>query len=164
MATAAHSTRESSTSATTQPQRGAAGNAALSLPRHYCDKWCNNGHLIGNPLTVAELLEVNPHKQPPFLAYRSACGTGRIKDNELIDESIPLISACQLAGFRHVIGTLWEVVDEICVDMAYTTYDEIRAGEMTDDSVAWGLHVAMRQLRDRWLNDRGDAAYRKRNG
>ncbi|KAF2189925.1 hypothetical protein K469DRAFT_519559, partial [Zopfia rhizophila CBS 207.26] len=67
------------------------------------------------------------------------------------DESIHLISACQLAGFRHVTGTLWDVNDESCVDMAKTTYQEIIHGGLTDESVCLGLHKATRKLRDHWL-------------
>jgi CHAT domain-containing protein len=59
-----------------------------------------------DPLAVAALLEMNLRERPPFLAYLSACGTGRIRDERFFDESVHLISACQLAGFRHVIGTL----------------------------------------------------------
>ncbi|TVY64104.1 putative 30S ribosomal protein S17-like protein [Fusarium oxysporum f. sp. cubense] len=105
-----------------------------------------------NPLTVANLLEVNLRKHLPFLAYLCACGTGRIRDKRFIDESIHLISACQLAGFRHVIGTLWEVNHELCVDMERITYEGMRDGSVTDESVCRGLHNATRQLRDRWLN------------
>ncbi|KAI1053732.1 hypothetical protein LB507_007472 [Fusarium sp. FIESC RH6] len=105
-----------------------------------------------NPLTVANLLEINLRKHLPFLAYLSACGTGQIKDKKYVDESIHLISACQLAGFRHVIGTLWEVNDELCVDMARITYEGMRDGCLTDESVCRGLHKATRQLRDLWRN------------
>lgn len=103
------------------------------------------------PLTVANLLELNLHKHSPFLAYLSACGTGRIKNDKFVDESIYLIGACQVAGFRHVIGTLWEVDDEQCVDTAVSIYKEMRRGNMTDISVCTGLHTAVRNLRDRWL-------------
>ncbi|CBF79016.1 hypothetical protein AN7129.2 [Aspergillus nidulans FGSC A4] len=102
-------------------------------------------------LTVGSLLKMNLHKNPPFLAYLSACGTGQIKDDKLIDESIHLTSAFQLAGFRHVIGTLWNVNDDICVDMARITYTEIANGNMDDESVCRGLHYAAREMRDRWL-------------
>ncbi|KAH6696609.1 CHAT domain-containing protein [Leptodontidium sp. MPI-SDFR-AT-0119] len=105
-----------------------------------------------DPLTVATLLETNLRKHPPFLAYLSACGTGQIKQEKLVDESIHLISACQLAGFRHVIGTLWDVNDDLCVDMARITYEGMRDGGMTDESVCRGLHKATRELRDRWVS------------
>ncbi|MCJ1324082.1 hypothetical protein MMC10_000744 [Thelotrema lepadinum] len=104
------------------------------------------------PLTVADLLSTNIRKSSPFLAYLSACGTGQIKDERSFDENIHLISACQLAGFRHVIGTLWEVNDELCIDMARITYEGMRDGGMTDESVCRGLHDATRRLRDHWLN------------
>lgn len=103
-----------------------------------------------NPLTVADLLEMNLREHSPFLAYLSACGTGQVKDERYIDESVHLINACQLAGFRHVIGTLWEVSDTICMDMARITYEVIRDGGMTDESVCRGLHMASRALRDTW--------------
>jgi tetratricopeptide (TPR) repeat protein len=103
-------------------------------------------------LTVATLLETNLRKHSPFLAYLSACGTGQIKNERFVDESIHLISACQLAGFRHVIGTLWDVNDELCVDMARITYEGMRDGGMTDESVCRGLHKATRELRDRWIS------------
>lgn len=99
-------------------------------------------------LMVANLLEQNLRQTSPFLAYLSACGTGRVHDEQFFDESIHLISAFQLAGFRHVIGTLWEVNDELCVDVARITYEEMRDGGMTDESVCLGLHKAARELRD----------------
>ncbi|KAH7184602.1 CHAT domain-containing protein [Fusarium flagelliforme] len=105
-----------------------------------------------DPLTVANLLELNLHEESPFLAYLSACSTGRVQDEQFIDESIHLISACQLAGFRHIIGTLWKVQDEHCVDVARITYETIREGGMTDDSVCRGLHRATRAMRDIWLD------------
>jgi tetratricopeptide (TPR) repeat protein len=121
----------------------------------------SNSHLLledsGDPLTVANLLETNLRKHPPFLAYLSACGTGQIGAEKYTDESIHLISSFQLAGFRHVIGTLWEVNDEICVEMARITYEGIKAGEMTDKSVSQGLHDAATELRNRWVSEQAEA-------
>ena len=105
-----------------------------------------------DPLTVEDLLQTNLQLRSPFLAFLSACGTGRIKDARRLDEGLHLISACQLAGFRHVVGTLWEVNDETCREMSRITYEGIRDGGMTDESVRRGLHQACRELRDRWLD------------
>ncbi|KAH7120490.1 CHAT domain-containing protein [Dactylonectria macrodidyma] len=113
------------------------------------------GEEKSEPLTVNDLLEMNISEHSPFLAYLSACGTGRITFDNFIDESIHLVSACQLAGYRHVIGTLWEVNDELCVDIARLTYEGIRDGGMTDESVCRGLHNGLRELRNRWLGMRG---------
>jgi CHAT domain-containing protein len=68
---------------------------------------------------------MNLRQNSPFLAHLSACGTGQITDESFSDESIDLIAACQLAGFRHGIGTLWEANDKICVDIAKITYQSI---------------------------------------
>lgn len=104
-----------------------------------------------SPLTVADLIAVNLRKKP-LLAYLGACGTGEIQDARHLDESVHLINACQLAGFRHVIGTLCRVDDKTCVDVASITYEVIRKGGMTDDSVSEGLHHAVCELRNRWRN------------
>ncbi|GKT97201.1 TPR domain containing protein [Colletotrichum tofieldiae] len=105
-----------------------------------------------SPLSVASLLERNLQSISPFLAYLSACGTGQILDDRSVDESIHLTSAFQLAGFRHVIGTLWEVDDELCVDMARLTWEFMGDKGFSDESVSRGLHYAMRTLRDQWVN------------
>jgi CHAT domain-containing protein len=110
--------------------------------------------------TVASLLETNLASNPPFLAYLSACGTGQILDETSVDESIHLASAFELAGFRHVIGTLWSVDDRLSVDMARMTYEFLRQGGVKDESVSGGLHHATRLLRDQWI-DNEDAGHRK---
>ncbi|KAJ4125782.1 hypothetical protein NW765_001556 [Fusarium oxysporum] len=102
-------------------------------------------------LAVSDLLNLKLRDNPPFLAYLSACGTSQIKDKHLLDESLHLISACRLAGFRHVVGTLWEVGDEACVDVAETVYQELRDSGMDDQSVCRGLHKAVRKIRDNWV-------------
>ena len=114
-------------------------------------------------MTVATLLEMNLRSHSLFLAYLSACGIGQIKNESFVDENIHLIRAYQLPGFRHVIGTLWEVDDQICVDMAKITYREIGDGSMTDESVCLGLHKASRELRDSWLSVQANARYRSRS-
>jgi tetratricopeptide (TPR) repeat protein len=103
-----------------------------------------------SPLTVADIVAMNLRGRLPFLAYLSTCGSGQIEDAKHLDESMHLTSAFQLAGFRHVIGTLWEVKDSACVDMARLVYDGILSRGFTDEAVSWGLHNAVRQLRDQW--------------
>lgn len=48
-------------------------------------------------------------------------------------------------------SALYEVDDEICVDIAKITYEGMRDGGMTDESVSRGLHNATREIRDRWV-------------
>jgi CHAT domain-containing protein len=106
-----------------------------------------------DPLTVTSLFDTKLHDSPPFLAYLSACGTGRLDNERFSDEGIHLISACQLAGFRHVVGTLWEVNDKSCVDMARVLYERLRDHGITDEAVSRGLHAAARHLRDEWSKE-----------
>jgi CHAT domain-containing protein len=105
-------------------------------------------------LKVSDLLDMNIRQRAPFLAYLSACGTGQIKDETSFDENINLISACQIAGFRHVIGTLWNVQDDLSVEMAKMTYQELQDSGISDESICRGLHKATRELRRRWKGQR----------
>ncbi|KAF4921420.1 hypothetical protein CGCF245_v015592 [Colletotrichum fructicola] len=105
------------------------------------------------PMSVGSLLDkTNLRFTSPFLAYLSACGTGQILDDKSVDESIHLTSAFQLAGFHHVIGTLWEVDDALCVDIARMMYEFMSEKGFSDESVSCGLHHAMRRLRDQWVS------------
>jgi len=99
------------------------------------------------PLTVSDLRDHCLHENSPFLAYLSACSTGANKVERLTDETIHLISACQLAGFRHVVGTLWEVDDWYSVYAARVVYEAVRDKEWKDEAVALGVHKAARLLR-----------------
>ncbi|KAM5355006.1 hypothetical protein ACJ41O_001652 [Fusarium nematophilum] len=101
-----------------------------------------------DPLTMGNLRDSRLQDNPPFLAYLSACSTGSNKVAALCDEGIHLVSAFQLAGFRHVVGTLWEVSDKHCVDVARVLYETLREEGFTDAGVSQGLHRAVRALRD----------------
>jgi hypothetical protein len=105
-----------------------------------------------SPLTVGDLRDYKIQESSPFLGYLSACSTSANKVGRLVDEEIHLASAFQLAGFRHVIGTLWEVSDSHCVDVARVVYETIRDEGMTDKAVCRGLHLAIKALRDRDLS------------
>lgn len=110
-----------------------------------------------NPLTMEKLRKERLQRESQFLAYLSSCSTGAIKNYRLADESIHLISACQLAGFRHVIGALWEVSDQHCVDVARIVYQTLKEKGLTDKAVATGLHKATRYVHDehKSANQRG---------
>lgn len=115
-------------------------------------------------LTVGDFRDLRLHEAAPFLSYLSACSTSLNSKYRLIGESIHLVSACQLAGFRHVVGTLWEVSDELCVDVAQILYSTLEEKSLTDEAVALGLHRALRCLRDRDLGVRNDRALAELQG
>lgn len=104
-----------------------------------------------HPLTVESLLETNLQSTRPFLAYLSACGTSRLPVGGATDESIYLTSALQLAGFRHAIGTLYNVDDAVCVHVAREIYGALRENGLSDEAVSMGLHSCLRSLRDQWV-------------
>lgn len=107
-----------------------------------------------DPLTVEDILLLNKRKmglgvRRPFLAYLSACSTGQILAHDLTDESMSLMSAFQLIGFRHTVANLWEMTDELLVRAATRFYTEMRrADKVTDETIAWCAHVTTRELRD----------------
>ncbi|WQF86823.1 Putative CHAT domain-containing protein [Colletotrichum destructivum] len=61
---------------------------------------------VGNPLRVVDLTSLKLFKKAPWLPFLSACSTGESQSNALQDECIHLASACRLAGFPHVVGSL----------------------------------------------------------
>ena len=71
------------------------------------------------PLTVVDVARLR--LDDAELAFLSACSTAR-PVGRLADEAIHLASAFQLAGYRHVIGTLWPIGDQHAVDIADDIY------------------------------------------
>ncbi len=104
--------------------------------------------LHDHDFTVADLDPIRlDHAQ---LAYLSACETAVTTTPELLDEAIHLASAFQLAGYPHVIGTLWSVNDQAAATIADLFYTELPATPYPDTShVAHALHRAIIEMRDR---------------
>jgi tetratricopeptide (TPR) repeat protein len=99
-------------------------------------------------LTVGDIRSSDFHQNHPFLAYLSACSTGENGYINLSDEGVHLISGFQLAGFQHVVGTIWEVSDKHCVTIAKVLYKTLLEKGMNDNAVYLGLHRGMKELRD----------------
>ena len=96
--------------------------------------------LADGALPVREISRLRlPHVE---LAYLSACSTAR-GDARLADEAIHVSSAFQLAGYRHVVGTLWPVLDTITGRMTRNFYARLADG----DAPAEALHAAVRETR-----------------
>jgi hypothetical protein len=101
-----------------------------------------------DPLTVASLAPIRLDQAR--LAYLSACRTAFNPSTNLIDEAIHLTTAFQLAGYPHVVGTLWEIDDALAVDVAGTFYTALTTSDHTIDvrGAARALHNAVRAIRD----------------
>ncbi|MFC9256232.1 CHAT domain-containing protein [Amycolatopsis thailandensis] len=79
------------------------------------------------------------------LAYLSACSTANPGITQA-DESLHLASAFQLAGFRHVIATLWPIADDIAATTAREIYRHLD-GKPSADSAAHAVRQATLDLR-----------------
>jgi len=65
------------------------------------------------------------------LAYLSACSTAQVSaSSTVIDEVTHIVSSFHIAGFVHVIGTLWPSQDVACQKMAVDFYSAL---SKTDD-------------------------------
>lgn len=90
------------------------------------------------PLTVADVSGLALERGD--LAYLSACGTAGVGARHA-DEQIHLASAFQLAGFRHVLATLWRLPDRAAARLAGLVYAEL-AADPTDPAAATHRAVA----------------------
>ena len=104
-------------------------------------------YLYDRPLTIRQLSE----KDLPAadLAVLSACqsATGSLRN---LDEVITMAAATQLAGFRHVIATMWSISDTAAPRLAGDVYDALsdpatRSHDVT--GTARALHAALHDLR-----------------
>ncbi|WP_018639633.1 CHAT domain-containing protein [Parafrankia elaeagni] len=98
--------------------------------------------LVDGRLTVREITAL-PGRTATF-AFLSACTTA-FGGTGLVDEAIHVSSAFQIAGYPHVVGTLWEIRDRAGRQAAGWTYPEI-AGR----GPAQAVHAATVRLRSRY--------------
>jgi CHAT domain-containing protein len=95
------------------------------------------------PLTVLDLARLR--LDGVELAFLSACATARAS-TRLPDEAIQLAAGFQLAGYRHVIATLWPIGDHPSVRIANDVYTDLAATDA--DAAARALHYAIRRRRN----------------
>ncbi|KAK6530435.1 hypothetical protein TWF694_003787 [Orbilia ellipsospora] len=97
-------------------------------------------------LTINDLAKVTHPKAQ--LAYLSACSTATISSEELRDEMIHIANAFQLAGYPHVIGTMWVAEDGSARKMAAVFYKNLLAegSQNMSYNVAKALHEARKEV------------------
>jgi tetratricopeptide (TPR) repeat protein len=79
--------------------------------------------VILDPLTVGRVIRLR--LPSAMLAVLSACSSAVNDNAQLADETLHIAAMMQLAGFRHVIGTLWEAKNDACVDFATYFYEAL---------------------------------------
>jgi len=98
--------------------------------------------LYDESLTIPQLMTLNLNS--PSLAFLSACETYR-GGTVIPDEGITLASAFQLAGYQHVIATMWSVMITPVI-VAKHVYDQILT--QTDGTTHMDSDSAAAALRD----------------
>ncbi|MFE0477218.1 CHAT domain-containing protein [Streptomyces sp. NPDC058947] len=103
-------------------------------------------HLVlhDGPLSVTTIAEQD--LSGAELAFLSACHTAR-GTSALADEAIHLAAAFQLAGFQHVVGTLWSLADGPAPDITRDFYRALRTSDQGAGGSARALHDAVQRLR-----------------
>lgn len=106
--------------------------------------------LESGKLTVAAIADMNLHNAQ--IAYLSACSSADNASASLLDESIHIASGFQLAGFSHVLATLWVSNDLACRQVAVQFYRLLFDGTARDRGhrvVSASFHHAVKGLRER---------------
>ncbi|KAI3018718.1 Fungal hydrophobin family protein [Aspergillus niger] len=106
-----------------------------------------------SPLTVEAIVKMDLKRAR--IAYLSACSTAENKGKKLLDEAIHLASGFQVAGFAHVLGTMWPAADSISRDVAVGFYGNLaslllKPGVDIDCAVAEAFHFAVNDVRTEW--------------
>lgn len=107
----------------------------------------SQGRLVlhDRPLAIQEIASLRLRNAE--FAFMSACDTARA-GTHLADEAITVVGAMQLAGYRHVVGTLWSIQDTVAAEAAVRLYEAMpRPGEPAT-AAASALHDTVRSLRE----------------
>ena len=99
----------------------------------------------GSLVTADELSRARPDGGE--LMFLSACDTARTGP-DLADETVHLASVLHVAGYRHVVATLWPVPDRPALRLARAVYRQLIGDEPA--GIPEALHQGVRELRDRY--------------
>ncbi|WP_327634548.1 CHAT domain-containing protein [Kribbella sp. NBC_00482] len=81
------------------------------------------------------------------LVFLSACEALRSAEF-IVDEAISIGSSFQIAGFRHVVGSQWKIVDSVALEMTVGFYTTLANAPKSD--IAGCLRQAVLNLRARY--------------
>lgn len=126
-------------------------------------KTCSDSHLIlldhsgtkADSLTVERIAQNNTKSSllaSPQLAYLSACSTAQNSIAAMADQTIHIASGFQLAGFSHVLATLFPSESEVCKEVAIDFYRSLFDGQDKDlghRKVSMAFHEAVKTARDK---------------
>ncbi|KAH9859228.1 hypothetical protein J1614_012244 [Plenodomus biglobosus] len=113
--------------------------------------------LVVDRLTVSTLLGATAQGRV-WIAYLPACATAEIKVNSLVDASVHMAGAFQVAGFVHVISSLWPADDDVYVRVAELFHRSLVMCKNTADpnrAVAAALREPVLQIREEYASEPG---------
>jgi CHAT domain-containing protein len=127
------------------------------LPAHpwahfACHGWLDMTAPAGSGLCLRDgdlnLLDIaNLRLDTADLAFLSACQT-RLGAGQLPDEAVHTAAALRIAGFRHVVATLWSISDQAAPQVAAAFYRRLDGPDgPTSADAAKALHHAVGELR-----------------
>lgn len=114
-------------------------------------RWSENARESGfvvhdGILAVSDIARVNGGGGA--LAVLSACSTAA-PDMRAPDEVVNLASALTAAGFDHVVANLWQVDDDVAVELSSAIYSQLPEA-LAANRVAQVVAEKRRELRGRW--------------
>jgi tetratricopeptide (TPR) repeat protein len=128
------------------------GSADLTDPSNSFLALQGNSDSDPDKLTVQMISDANLGQA--WLAYLSACSTAEIKVSDLADEVLHLATSFQVAGFGHVVASMWPSNDAICAQVARLFYQDLltKGGiECGNRAVPAALHAAVAEVRSQNL-------------
>ena len=120
-----------------------------------------DGKAMSDPLRVRDISISNHSAGTDMqLVYLSACSGASVDIQALADEAVHMASGFLLAGFSHVIATLWNVQDDVCVEVAREFYGHLLMGIDKPEGkmerhqrVSWALHKALEPVRKEYIDE-----------
>jgi tetratricopeptide (TPR) repeat protein/CHAT domain-containing protein len=107
--------------------------------------------LEGGDLHVQDIIKARLDNAE--FAFLSACHSAA-GSRAMLDETLHLTSALQFAGFRSVVGTMWEMHDPDAPELTRDFYDAMVKLGGRYDNAAVALHYALKRFRKRAGPDR----------
>ena len=104
-------------------------------------------YLSDGPLSVADINRIRIEFGE--LAFLSACETAQVS-SRLTDESLTISSAMLLAGFKHVVGTMWYIRDPLAPVISGRFYEILQEQGVDVMDPATALHKAVASLRAKY--------------
>jgi len=121
--------------------------------------WKQESQDLSNPANVDRLPVSEISKlvtKNAKLAFLAACSTAETSHQGLVDEGLQIGNAFQLAGFPHVIASLWPAYDWICPQLARQFYSLMTAWATSTEHrnlIPLALHLAVFRIASENLSE-----------